>query len=166
MMFAPLLTRAELVSVLKTQNIMNFSMNTLQTAKSKFLLVICLFIYATTFSQEVASNPKAGVLSFKTDEIDYGTIQQNADGERTFTFTNTGKSPIVISAVNTSCGCTVPSYSKTPILPGESSDIKVKYATNRIGAFKKTITVISNASEASKVLRIKGEVLAPEPASN
>ena len=141
---------------------MNLSMNTIQTAKSKFLLVVCLFIYATNFSQEVASNPNAGVLSFKTDEIDYGKIQQNADGERTFTFTNTGKSPIVISTVNTSCGCTVPEYSKTAILPGQSSDIKVKYATNRIGAFKKTITVISNASETNKVLRIKGEVLNPE----
>ncbi|CAH8285422.1 uncharacterized protein DUF1573 [Mariniflexile fucanivorans] len=141
---------------------MNFSMNTIQTTKSKLLLIFCLFVYATNFSQEVATNANAGVLSFKTDEIDYGSIQQNADGERTFTFTNTGKSPIVISNVTTSCGCTVPSYSREAILPGKSSDIKVKYATNRIGAFKKTITVISNASETNKVLRIKGVVLTPE----
>ncbi|WP_132213637.1 DUF1573 domain-containing protein [Mariniflexile fucanivorans] len=137
-------------------------MNTIQTTKSKLLLIFCLFVYATNFSQEVATNANAGVLSFKTDEIDYGSIQQNADGERTFTFTNTGKSPIVISNVTTSCGCTVPSYSREAILPGKSSDIKVKYATNRIGAFKKTITVISNASETNKVLRIKGVVLTPE----
>jgi hypothetical protein len=141
---------------------MNLSNNLFKSVKSKCLLVFCLFVYATNFAQEVVTNPDAGILSFKTEEIDYGTIQQNANGERTFTFTNTGKSPIIISKVNTSCGCTVPSYSKTPILPGESSDIKVKYATNRIGVFKKTITVISNASEASKILRIKGEVLQPD----
>lgn len=136
-------------------------MNTIQNAKSKLLLVFCLFVYATNFAQEVSNNPNAGVLTFKSEEIDYGTISHNADGERTFYFTNSGKSPIVISAVNTSCGCTVPAYSKEPIMPGKSSEIKVKYATDRIGAFKKTITIISNASESNKVLRIKGEVLTP-----
>lgn len=141
---------------------MTITMNTLQNAKAKLLLVFCLFVYATNFAQQVSTNTNAGVLSFKSDEIDYGTIQHNADGERTFTFTNTGKSPIVISAVNTSCGCTVPAYSKEPVMPGKSSDIKVKYATDRVGAFKKTITIISNASEPSKVLRIQGEVLAAE----
>ncbi len=141
---------------------MKHSMNTLQSAKSKFLLLFCLFVYATNFSQDVATNANAGVLSFESDEIDYGTIHQNDNGERTFTFTNTGKAPIVISNVKTSCGCTVPSYSKTPILPGQTSEIKVKYATNRLGAFKKTITVMSNASESNKMLKIKGEVLAIE----
>jgi hypothetical protein len=140
---------------------MKQTMNQLNNVKIKFALIICLLVYGTNFSQDVAVNENAGVLSFKTTEIDYGTIHQNDDGERTFSFTNTGKEPIVISQVKTSCGCTVPSYSKTPILPNETSEIKVKYATNRIGVFKKTITVISNASETNKVLYIKGEVLNP-----
>lgn len=139
-------------------------MNLLQTVKSKLLLAICLFVYATNFAQENTANTDAGVLSFKTDVINYGNIEQHANGERIFTFTNTGKSPIVISKVKTTCGCAVPSYSKTPILPGKTSDIKVKYATNRIGAFIKTFTVISNASEPNKILRIKGEVLKPKEA--
>ncbi|MFV0565498.1 MAG: DUF1573 domain-containing protein [Flavobacteriaceae bacterium] len=143
-------------------------MKTLKTLKSGLLLSICLFIYTANHAQEVQAespvNPNAGILSFQTDEIDYGTIQQNADGERIFTFTNTGKSPIIISQVKTSCGCTVPAYDKTPVLPGQKSEIKVKYATSRTGAFKKTITVVSNASETSKVLRIKGNVLAPQAA--
>lgn len=141
---------------------MNLSMHTLQTVKTKLLLAICLFVYATNFSQETADNTNAGILSFKTDIIDYGTIEQKANGERIFTFTNTGKSPIIISRVKTSCGCTVPSYSKTPIMPGKTSEIKVKYATSRIGVFNKTITVTSNASEPNKILRIKGEVLKPK----
>jgi len=132
---------------------------TLQNMKSKFLLLICLFVYATNFSQEATTDVKAGVLTFESSEIDYGKIEQNADGVRTFSFTNTGDAPIIISRVKTSCGCTVPTYAKTPVLPGATSEIKVKYATNRLGVFKKTITVLSNASEASKVLKIKGEVL-------
>ncbi len=145
---------------------MILSITKLQTVKTKLLLVICLFIYAANFAQETTANTNAGVLSFKTEIIDYGTIEQNANGERIFTFTNTGKSPIVITSVKTSCGCTVPSYSKTPIMPDEKSEIKVKYATNRIGTFSKTITVISNASESNKILRIKGEVLKPKQAKS
>ncbi len=141
-------------------------MKTLKTLKSGLLLTLCLFIYTANQAQNANPNvnntTNAGILSFTADEIDYGTIQQNADGERTFKFTNTGKAPIVISHVKTSCGCTVPAYDKKPILPGQDSEIKVKYATNRIGAFKKTITVMSNASESNKILRIKGTVLAPE----
>lgn len=145
---------------------MNLSMNTLQTVKTRLLLAISLFVYATNFAQETAAKTNAGVLSFNTDVIDYGAIEQNANGERVFTFTNTGKSPIIISKVKTSCGCTVPSYSKTPIMPGKTSEIKVKYATSRIGIFNKTITVTSNASEPNKILRIKGEVLKPKEAKS
>ena len=145
---------------------MTFLMNTLQLMTSKFLLIFCLLACAISFSQELAPNSNAGELSFKTEEIDYGKIQQNDNGERIFTFTNTGKSPIVISTIKTSCGCTVPAYSKAPVLPGQTSEIKVKYATNRMGAFNKTITVISNASESNKILRIKGEVLKLEVAQN
>ncbi|MFI1772094.1 DUF1573 domain-containing protein [Thalassobellus citreus] len=145
---------------------MNLSMHRLQTVKTKLVLIVCLFVYATNFAQETADNTNAGVLSFKTDVIDYGSIEQKANGERIFTFTNTGKSPIIISKVKTSCGCTVPSYSKTPILPGETSNITIKYATSRIGAFNKTITVTSNASEPNKILRIKGVVLKPKEAKS
>ncbi|WP_338357560.1 DUF1573 domain-containing protein [Yeosuana marina] len=132
--------------------------------KSICFLALCLFTFSFGFSQDDAAKKAAGVLSFDTTEIDYGTIQQNDNGERTFKFKNTGDAPIIISQVRTSCGCTVPSYSKNePVLPGETSEIKVKYATNRLGVFNKTITVMSNASEPSKLLHIKGEVK-PKPA--
>ena len=137
---------------------MNYLINSLQTAKTKFLFVCFLLIAASNYAQEAAP-ANAGVLTFDTEEIDYGTIEQDANGERTFKFKNTGKAPIVITNVQTSCGCTVPEYAKEPVMPGATSEIKVKYATNRLGVFKKTITVVSNASEPSKILRIKGEVL-------
>jgi hypothetical protein len=56
----------------------------------------------------------------------------------------------------------VPTWPKEPIKPGASAEIKVKYATDRVGPFEKTITVSSNAKTASKILRIKGNVK-PDP---
>jgi len=95
--------------------------------------------------------------------IDYGTIAQNADGKREFVFTNNGNKPLIITNTQASCGCTVPSYPKEPILPGAKGVIGVKYATDRVGAFTKTITISSNAQGMpSKVLTIKGTVLAAE----
>ena len=87
------------------------------------------------------------------------TIQQNADGVRTFSFTNTGNAPIVISNAKGSCGCTVPTITKKVVEPGETSEIKVKYDTKRLGRFSKTVTLTSNASEPKKLLRIKGNVV-------
>ena len=71
----------------------------------------------------------------------------------------------IISKVKTTCGCTVPTYPKQAILPGESASIDIKYATNRVGTFSKSITVISNADNGQKKLRIKGTVIAKPNAS-
>ena len=156
---------------------MNYLLNTL---KNKSVVIglsafICLLFSTATFAQNAKTNdntinyaktdipnPNAGVLSFETEEIDYGTIKQDADGVKVFKFTNTGKNPVVITQVKTSCGCTVPTYSREPVLAGASGEIQIKYDTKRIGKFTKTITIMSNASEPNKVIRIKGEILNPE----
>lgn len=101
----------------------------------------------------------AGML-FENETIDYGTIPHNADGKREFVFVNNGNKPLIITNATGSCGCTVPSFPKEPIAPGAKAIIGVKYATDRVGAFTKTVTVTSNAEgSASKVLTIKGTVL-------
>lgn len=139
---------------------MNFLLN--KTNKIYLVLSFLALISSQGFSQVSAAAEKVGKFSFESEEIDYGKIAQNADGVRVFKFTNTGEAPIVISNAKGSCGCTVPTYTKNVIQPGETGEINVKYATNRIGVFTKTVTLTSNASEPSKVLRIKGEVLKPE----
>jgi hypothetical protein len=110
----------------------------------------------------VIVNPNAPVMAFDADVIDYGTIEQGADGVREFKFKNTGKEPLIISNATGSCGCTVPTWSKEPILPGKTGVISVKYDTKRLGAINKSVTVTSNATEATKVLRIKGDIIAPK----
>ena len=100
---------------------------------------------------------------FETETIDYGTIEHNANGDREFVFTNNGSKPLIISNTQGSCGCTVPTTPKEPIAPGAKGIIGVKYATDRVGAFTKSVTVTSNAEgQPTKVLTIKGTVL-PDP---
>jgi hypothetical protein len=114
------------------------------------------------------STPKvdgAGMV-FVTEVIDYGTIAHNADGKREFVFTNNGNKPLIITNTQGSCGCTVPTTPKEPIAPGAKGIIGVKYATDRIGAFTKTVTVTSNAAgQPTKVLTIKGTVLGDDAKS-
>lgn len=90
---------------------------------------------------------------------DYGTIMENGDGNCVFTLTNTGREPLILTDAHSSCGCTVPQWTKSPILPGQSTEIKVEYKTSRIGPINKSVTISSNASNSPVVIRIKGNVL-------
>ena len=98
----------------------------------------------------------------KDNTIDYGKVTKEEDsGLRVFEFTNTGNQPLLIKDVKSSCGCTVPSFSKDPIMPGKTGKIEVKYNMNP-GPIRKTITVESNAvnvDEGRVALKIKGEVI-------
>ena len=101
----------------------------------------------------------AQTISFDKTVIDYGTIAPGADGVKVFTFKNTGNKPLIISKANSSCGCTVPDWSKDPIMPGKSGEIKVQYDTKRVGTILKMIEVYSNDPENGRVtLNIKGNV--------
>lgn len=111
---------------------------------------------------EAAPRVEGAGIVFESETIDYGTIPHNADGKREFVFTNNGNKPLIISNAQGSCGCTVPTYPKEPIMPGAKGVIGVKYATDRVGAFTKTVTLTTNAVEPSKVLTIKGNVLPSE----
>lgn len=103
---------------------------------------------------------KGAGMVFLSETIDYGTIAHNADGKREFVLTNNGNKPLIITNAVGSCGCTVPTFPKEPIAPGAKAVIGVKYATDRIGPFTKTVTITSNAEGMpTKVLTIKGTVL-------
>jgi len=120
-------------------------------------LITIVFIGLISFS--INAQDKVAKIKFKTDTVDYGTIEKGADGLRIFEFTNTGDAPLIVSKVTSSCGCTVPKWSQEPILPGKTGEIQVKYDTNRVNPIRKTITVISNADTPTVALKIKGEVI-------
>jgi hypothetical protein len=125
------------------------------------MMLVAMFAVNTTIAQaEVKmSGPE---LSVDKDVHDYGQIAKDANGDSFFTITNTGNEPLTITTAKGSCGCTVPDWPREPIAPGKSAKMKVTYATNRVGKINKSVTITSNATNApTKVVRIKGEVLAP-----
>jgi hypothetical protein len=133
--------------------------------KKVFLLAMlaagCMFT-ATAQAPAADSSAKVAEIKFQETTHDFGVIEYKGNGAYDFQFTNAGNAPLVISGANTSCGCTTPSYTKTPVAPGESGTVSVKYDTNRTGVFNKSVTIISNAKTPQVVLYIKGEV---KPAS-
>jgi len=126
----------------------------------KSILIICAFVISSfgLHAQAPAQTSTQDSIVFGKTIHDYGTIIQGSEGDCEFMFTNKGKSPLVLSNVQASCGCTVPEWPKEPILPGKTSSIKVKYNTNNVGSFGKTITVNSNAVNQIVILTIKGNV--------
>lgn len=103
------------------------------------------------------ANSELPVLSFDKSEHDFGTINEGDVVETAFTFTNTGNSDLTILAARGSCGCTVPEYPKnTPIAPGETGEIKVKFdSANKPGNQTKTVTLTTNTERGREILRIK-----------
>jgi hypothetical protein len=130
------------------------------------ILTAGMAVKAQTTPTASAVDADAPVVIYESDVHDFGTIKQGDNGTCEFKFTNTGKTPVIISNAKGSCGCTVPDWPKEPIKPGQSSSIKATYDTKRIGAFTKTVTVSSNAKEATKVLTIKGVVEGENPNAN
>ena len=131
--------------------------------KLSAVLGILLFFTVAVSAQESAKVESAGgaEMTFDSEVIDYGTIAQNADGLRTFKFTNTGNAPLIITDAKSSCGCTVPNPPKDPIAPGEKGDLLVKFNGSGQNQVTKTITVTANTAKGSELLRIKAFVQAP-----
>ncbi|MDD4068308.1 MAG: DUF1573 domain-containing protein [Bacteroidales bacterium] len=135
----------------------------------KKLVLLTLLVFGVSFGV-LAQNNKPSTpnknqvgsqaeITFEKIEHDYGDVPKNGNGETTFSYKNTGKIPLILSNVRSSCGCTVPAWSREPLMPGQSASIRVKYNTANPGPINKTVTVESNARENRVVLRIKGKVL-------
>ncbi len=119
----------------------------------KILFIVC--IIALNFN--LFSQDKTAIINFVTTEIDYGIIEKGSNGVRDFIFTNDGDSPLIITNVKSTCGCTIPKKPNKPILPGETEKIQVKYDTNRVGFIRKSIMVSSNAETPTVILKISGK---------
>lgn len=128
-------------------------------------MIFCLA--ACGFCQNGSEEQKkeSGIV-FEELTHNYGTIAKGSDGKCSFKFTNTTDTPLILTNVQASCGCTVPSWPREAINPGESSAIDVKYNTNNVGHFTKRISVFSNKQDTPIVLVITGQVVDGEPAAN
>jgi hypothetical protein len=129
----------------------------------RFFTFFTVAIAATALSCSHANsgvNKKAAVITFAEAEHDFGTIEQSSVAEYSFVYKNTGKEPLVVSNVQTSCGCTVPDWTRDPVKKNSSGVVKIHYNTHAVGSFTKTITVHSNADNSPVTLTIKGTVVA------
>ena len=117
----------------------------------------------TTTATTTAATPKPSLakIEFVSEDMDYGTIDNGANGQREFKFKNTGTEALIISTCRGSCGCTVPECPTEPIMPGKTGIIKVNYDTKRTGAFTKTVTVETNDPSGNKILKIHGTINPP-----
>jgi hypothetical protein len=128
--------------------------------KKLFLtLFVALFGFVAQAQEEAVKGAK---IAFEQKVINYGKVEKGGNGTRVFKFKNEGTEPLVLNSVRASCGCTTPKWTREPIAPGTEGEITVKYDTNRMGNFHKTVTVQSNASNKTVVLTIKGQVMNPE----
>lgn len=117
------------------------------------LMLLCAFTYA--------SAQKQAEIKFDKVSYDFGTFsEKNPVQTCIFTFTNVGGQPLVINQAVASCGCTVPSYTKSPIMPGKKGQIKITYngSGKFTGHFKKTVTVRTNGVTEMTRLYIEGEM--------
>lgn len=136
--------------------------------KTLFIIITLLISGTSMFAQtavQATENPDAPIIFFEETLFDYGTIEQNSDGNHNFIYKNIGKEPLIFSKVRSSCGCTIPEWSREPLLSQQQDTIKVKYDTRRLGRFSKTISVFSNSKKPMIVVRIQGEVVAKGNAS-
>lgn len=124
----------------------------------KKLIVLLSFVLGIAVSSHAQTKPAE--FKFDKESHNFGKIPANKPATVEFKFTNIGDTPLILSKVETTCGCTVPEYTQTPVKKGESGTIKVTY--NAAGAalpFSKSITITSNAKTPTKVLYIKGETV-------
>ncbi len=124
------------------------------------------------FDTGLISNPKSAtgektdarmpVIEFTRTEYDFGRLIQGEKATYSFRYKNTGNSDLVLTKVSASCGCTASNYSRAPLKPGEEGKIDVVFDSNGLrGIQNKTVTVLTNTTPSTTVLRVKAQVVAP-----
>ena len=102
-------------------------------------------------------------IKFDEEVHDFGRITQGEKVSHAFTFSNIGKSNLIISGASGSCGCTVPEWPREPVRPGGTGKINVVFSSEgKSGLQEKTVTVVTNCEPATRVIRIKCDIVVPE----
>ncbi|WP_310992246.1 DUF1573 domain-containing protein [Aequorivita marina] len=105
-----------------------------------------------------AESGKFPVMTFEEEQFDFGTIDKGTNVEHVFKFKNTGDAPLMIVNAKSSCGCTVPEYTKEPVAPGESGEMLVKFNGSGQNQVSKTVTITANTEKGAETLTIKAFV--------
>ena len=133
--------------------------------KKLFFLTVFMVVAQICLAQ-VAASPgqpatEFAIAAIDSQVFDFGKIKQGVPATHEFSFVNKGKVPMIITNAQPSCGCTIPSWTKDPIPPGGQGFVKATFNAAGVGAFDKTVTVTANVETGVVMLRIRGEVVAP-----
>lgn len=121
------------------------------------LISVSLSVSLADDKKEKKDGPQ---IKFERDVYDFGKIEKGQIAKYKFVFKNNGNAPLILTEVKASCGCTTPTWSKEPVLPGEKGFVEAAYNSNSgNGTFAKSITVTTNIPDKTVVLFIKGEVI-------
>ena len=126
-----------------------------------FIFGVVFFAMSQASTVAIESGNPSSMAKFKWEETthNFGKIAQGKPVSTEFVFTNTGSTPLVISNVRGSCGCTVTQYTKEPIAPGKTGNVKATFNAAAMGAFNKSVRVTANVEGGNETLFIKGEVI-------
>lgn len=125
--------------------------------KAAYLLFL---IFAWTVSMAQDESKTGPVIKFEESTHEFGEIEQGDKVNYIFTFTNTGTEPLILTEVVTTCGCTAPSWSREPVLPGEKGEVQITFnSAHKMGRQNKGITILSNAVNSPARVTITGNVL-------
>ena len=128
--------------------------------RTLLLLLISVTLLSSCINKSETQARKSGQeIYFNETTHDYGDIIMDSDGSYKFIFKNLGEDAILINRVRSTCGCTIPSWPREPIEPGEEGKIEVKYNTALAGMFMKSIYVYSSANNSPNKLVVKGKVV-------
>jgi hypothetical protein len=132
--------------------------------KKLMFIAVLAFIANVGFGQ-TTTPPKQdlAVIEWAASAHDFGKIPQGKPVTYEFKFTNKGKTPLVITNAQPSCGCTTPSWTREPVMPGGEGHVKATFNASAAGPFDKTVTVSANIEGGIVMLHIKGEVEAAPP---
>jgi len=131
--------------------------------KTVVAFVFGTFMVYCAWAQEASTEVTGPAITFEETSHEFGDIYQGDVVEHVFAFENTGTEPLIITNVQTTCGCTAPSWPRDPIAPGQTNEIKVRFnSAGKMGRQNKVITVISNATASSNQIKIVTNVLPKE----
>ena len=120
------------------------------------IAIIITFILIPFFPAEAQKGSDTGII-FDTTIYHFGLVKNGTMAEHVFSFINRSKTVVVISNVVTYCSCIKTTWTKEPVEPNASGEVKVKYYGKTIGTFSKTVKVFTSISDKSIDLTVKGQ---------
>ena len=131
--------------------------------KTLVAFIFGTFMVFCAWAQDASTEPSGPVITFEEESHDFGDIYQGDKVEHVFNFTNSGNEPLIITNVQTTCGCTAPEWPRDPVVPGQTSSITVRFnSTGKSGKQNKVITIVSNATTPKNQVVITANVLPKE----